>query len=385
MRAEVFAHPISLRHDPGGAARRLADTGITGVRLAYAYHSGRWLLTTSDPAAVVDLDAGLWFRPASTLTGPVQPAVVAELADAAAAALQTAGLRVTAWLVGLHSTPLASAHPELAIRNVFDHPYRHALCPARPQVSAYVRGLVADVARRPHVSGLELEAFSYLGWAHQSAHDKTGAALRRADQWLLSLCVCDSCAGRLRATGVNPAELTTRARAAVRRQLADPRPPGGIAADTAAALGADLRDAVLAARADAVRDLVAQAVDAAGPTPVSVRATADPYACDGKAGGDLARLGAAAGGLTVTHLGGDAGALRADLAAARPNAAVLTAGWSGASAHTAGPDTMTAAVGAARDGGATSFVLYAYDLVPAARLPWVAAAVAQADRQVSVR
>src|SRR5690606_31547810 len=67
-------------------------------------------------------------------------------ATAAGTALVAAGVGVTAWLVGLHQSALATARPDLALRNAFGHPYRHALCPAQPEVVGYARGLVADAA-----------------------------------------------------------------------------------------------------------------------------------------------------------------------------------------------------------------------------------------------
>ncbi|MEH0934161.1 hypothetical protein [Micromonospora psammae] len=373
MTPEVYAHPVSFRRDAAGQAARLADAGVRRVRLAHAYHSGRWLLSSSDPAAVVDLDAGLWFTTgpaAPTGAGPADraplwPATVTALADTATAALTARGVEVTAWLVGLHQSTLATARPDLALRNAFDHPYRHALCPAHGEVVDYAAALAGRAAAAPGVTGLDLEAFSWLGWAHQGAHDKTGVALRPVDRWLLSLCHCPACAAAYSGAGIDPAELGGRVRAAVRAQLDRPRPAAPeIATDAAEALGAQLRDAVQTVRARLVRRLVGAAVAAADGTGVQLRATADPYATDGKAGGDLAALAAVAGGLTVTHLGGDLAALTADLAAARPHARTLTAGWNGAGT----PAEARAAIAAARHAGADSIALYAYDLMPADRV-----------------
>ncbi|WP_410808946.1 hypothetical protein [Micromonospora sp. 067-2] len=371
MRPEVYAHPVSFRADAAAQAARVADAGVGAVRLAYAYHSGRWLLSTSDPGAVADLDGGLWFAPSGS-GGRFAPPVVADLAGPATAALGAAGVRTVAWLVGLHHGALATAHPELALRNAFDHPYRHALCPARPEVIEYATGLVRHAAAAPGVSGLDLEAFGYLGWAHQGAHEKVGVALRPADRWLLSLCLCAACRAEFAAAGVEGGDLARRVRNTVRDQLADPRPAApDPAEDAVAALGRELHDTVLAVRATVVRRLVTAAVTAAGATPVSLRVTTDPYATDGKVGGDLAGLGALTAGLTVSNLNGDLPALAADLAAARERTGALTAAWSGAVPASPQRDRFAAAYDAARRAGADAFALYAYDLMPADRLDWL--------------
>ena len=86
-----------------------------------------------------------------------QTAPVTSRSDVAVATegLRSAGLAVVGWIVGLHSTPLATAHPDLALRNVFGHVYRHALCPAQPAVRRYAAALVAERAFFCRVFGIE--------------------------------------------------------------------------------------------------------------------------------------------------------------------------------------------------------------------------------------
>ncbi|MFD3538551.1 hypothetical protein ACFWUQ_03515 [Streptomyces sp. NPDC058662] len=376
MKIEVFAHPVSFRRAPRAEAERLRAARVDRVRLAYAYHGGRWLLTTSDPAAVVDFSAGRWFVPRDESGGdgdrpPLSLTVLGDQATTATNALVGSGVAVTAWLVGLHQSHLAGTRPELSLRNAFGHPYRHALCPAQPEVVHYAAALVAETAVQPGVSALELEAFGYLGWQHQGAHDKSGAALRPVDRWLLSLCFCRACSARFSDAGVDSVRAAARTRAAVLAQLSDPRTGGGITEDAVTALGQDLHDTLLAVRADVTTDLVRAAAEASGGLPLSVRATADPYACDGKSAGDLGVLGSAAGGLTVTDLAGDASALRQDLVAAGRTGARIAAGWNLGSAQTRSEGELTEVARQARAHGAGSLILYAYDLAPAPRLEWL--------------
>ncbi|MEU7905819.1 hypothetical protein [Actinoplanes sp. NPDC049118] len=382
-RCDLWAHPHSLATEAAAQSRRIAEAGFTAVRLAHIYHSGRWLLTTSRPGEVAQLPSGAWYAPDPLLSwGPQLRAPRATPHDAVAAAtgaLRSAGLAVVGWIVGLHSSPLATTHPELALRNVFGHVYRHALCPAQPAVRRYAAALVADVAARG-VDELDLEAYGYLGWQHASAHDKTGVTLRPADRWLLSLCTCSACARAYREAGADPRELRERAGEAVRRQLAEPGPAAPETADDAvAALGGPLHDAVLRARAAVTTSLIAETVAAAGSTPVWLRATCDPYAGAGKTGGDPAALTATGAGLTLTDLTGDFAALRSELHAAEAAGVSpdrLTVGWSLLDRHTLGRADLDPLTETASGYAATAF--YAYDLAPAARLGWPAAALAPA-------
>jgi hypothetical protein len=367
---EVWAHPMSFSADPAREADRLAAAGITTVRLAHIYHSGRWLLTTSRPGAVADLPSGAWFSPGDYPRGGPTPMIAAPDAATAAPraseALRAAGLSTIAWSVALHSTPLASMHPELAVVNAFGHPYRHALCPAQPAVRGYVTALVADLSARG-VDGLDLEALGYLGWPHQGAHDKA-EPLRAVDQWLLSLCFCTACIQLFDAAGIQVEELRRRVATAVEAQLTAPGVGPDPDAEACAVLGGDLRDAVHAVRDRVVVTLAAQAVSAANGTPVWLRASRDRYACAGKAAGDLATLAASGCGLTLTDFGGDGRALRRDVTAAGLPADRLTVGWSLIGQHTPDPETLTdlyAEIAADR------LAFYAYDLAPPSRLEWL--------------
>ncbi|WP_435972305.1 hypothetical protein [Streptomyces sp. Qhu_M48] len=373
MNIGLFAHPLSFRERPQAQADWLAAHGVDGVRLAFSYHSGRWLLTTSDPCAVADFGAGQWFRDGSAPhdASRLQLAVLGDEATTATASLLESGIEVTAWLVGLHQSGPATRHPESALRNAFGHPYRHALCPARPEVRACAADLVARAARRPGVSGLELEAFGYLGWQHQSAHDKLGVVLRPVDRWLLSLCFCSACSERFTDAGIDVTAMAETVRTTLRAQLIDPCEAGDIEADARAVLGSEQHDTVLGVRSRVTAELVREAVIAAAGLPVSVRATSNPYACDGKSAAGLDTLAGATGALTVTDLTGDRDALRRELAAASQTGARVTAGWNLAVNRTTDEQQLAEVAEDARAAGARSLVLYAYDLAPAQRLTWL--------------
>ncbi len=378
MRTAVWAHPVSFLGDGWREAQRLRDEGVEEVRLALVYHSGRWLLTTSAPGVVTHLPSGTWFQPKPEHYGRLRPSVADPTArDKVVGMLGEHGLSVNAWLVGLHSTPLASANPDLAVLNVFGHRYRHALCPANPDVESYAANLVRDVVTNSGIDAVELEAFGYLGWAHASEHDKGGADLRPVDRWLLSLCVCPSCSDRMRRVGIDPDALAHRVRLVVQEQLREPQPAAPeTSEDAVRALGEALHHSLIALRSEVTGDLMTAVTDAVRTRRAQIwlRATGDPYHCGGKSAGDLARLAKIVDGLTVTNLSGDVDALDTDLdEAQRAGATRLTAGWSLIGSHTSSAAKLVEVGSRVR--AAETLCLYGYDLAPSERVGWMSRAI----------
>src|SRR6202020_3598065 len=91
----------------------------------------------------------------------------------AVAALQSAGLPATAWVVGTHNSRLAGAG-ECSVRNAFGDVYPWALCAGSDAVREYAALLAAEAAALAGVDAIELEACGWYGFEHGSAHDKTG-------------------------------------------------------------------------------------------------------------------------------------------------------------------------------------------------------------------
>jgi hypothetical protein len=344
---EVWAHPVSFLTDPDRRAADLAGLGVTAVRLAHTYHSGRWLLRSGTPGRTVDLPPGSWTRHAP---GAPWPVVHPTAFDDAAEALRRAGMQVLGWVVGLHTD--TDTRPRWLLRNAFGDALRHALCPAQADVVTAAAGLVGAAAAAG-VDGLDLEAFGFLGWAHDGGHRKGTAG--PAAQWLLSLCFCPACAAGLGAAGADPVAARMRVQRAVATLLAGPEPVDALPAVLPAMLGDDLHGALLTSRAAAVRRLLTAVRAAAGDLPLWLRATADPYSVGGRTGGDLAELHALVGGLLLSDLSGGAGPVT-DLAAVAglPGAAVAV-GLRPDAASTAAPHPYRK-------------VWYAYDLAAPAEL-----------------
>src|SRR5262249_52012358 len=119
-------------------------------------------------------------------------------------------------------------------------------------VLRYAVTYAAEVAARPGVAGIELEACGWYGFDHLSAHDKSGWAAA-AGEYLMSLCFCGACQVAYRRAGVHPEELALRGREAL--DAGDPPDPG------LAGAVATVRDAV----ADRLRGQVVAAVRRAAP------------------------------------------------------------------------------------------------------------------------
>lgn len=385
---ELYAHPASFDLDPAAAATAIAACDVEVVRLAAVYHGGRWLLSTTSPGRVLHLEDSV----AQVALGErgedwdLRPAAASSVARGrepfgeAAAALRARGVTTGAWLVALHSTPAAMRRPDLALSNVFGVRYRHALCPAQPEVADHAVRLAGAVADRDDVDFLDIEALAYLGWAHDGLHEKVGVRLRPVDRWLLSLCFCSACRRRLERAGVDVERSAARGREALERHLRRPEagdPSEPVDEAIAGVLGAETYAAVLDVRDDVVAGL-AERVARRAAKPITLRATADRHHVRGKAAGDLGRLGRAAGAVTLSALGGDVAALERELELAERagiEAKATSLAISVQQPHVEGPDAVAALAARLARTGVGRVAAYAFDLAPAGAVRSLAAAL----------
>jgi hypothetical protein len=90
-----------------------------------------------------------------------------------------------------HNDWLGRKHPESCISNYRGEPYTYALCPARAEVQQYVLALIQDVSQFHGITGLDLEALSFMGYEHNSLHDKRAIT----PDLRLNVCHCSVCRG----------------------------------------------------------------------------------------------------------------------------------------------------------------------------------------------
>jgi len=377
VRIGAYLYPWDVDGDPA-AADRIAGLGLTEVTLAAAYHAVRAVTPFHPRHRIVTRDAAVYYRadparwdgmrlrpPARDLAAADPGLAAADRAapdpgagdpagsfERAAAALRSAGLSVTAWLVLTHNSRLA-ATGECAVRNAFGDVYPWALCAGSPDVREYTAMLAAEVAALPGVDAIELEACGWYGFEHGSAHDKTGSVAGPAGDdglWLLSLCFCPVCSESYRSAGADPANLAAQVRAAADGGAALP--------DDAAAL----LDQARAAAAGRLLTGVLTAVRAAAPgRAVLVHSAPDPRSVGANPGYDPAQLcgpGGADGIMLACGNRATAADLVARTAAAAPPGARIAAVLQAVAGLGGQPQTLPAQAAAVRAAGATELRLY---------------------------
>ncbi|MGE5589157.1 MAG: hypothetical protein ACM3ZA_00800 [Bacillota bacterium] len=198
--------------------------GVGGLSLATAYHAGRFLQPRSPRRSVYFPEDGtIYFHPdvnryENLLIKPKVARLIQERGDVLRQlehAREKRDFALNSWTVCLHNTRIGMEYPQVTTVNAFGDRNYYNLCPSNPDARAYVTTLVADLTRRYALDSVELESPNFMGFAHEFHHEKDGVGLTAKDDFLLSLCFCDSCMARARAAGVD----AEAARRTVRRWL----------------------------------------------------------------------------------------------------------------------------------------------------------------------
>jgi hypothetical protein len=370
--------------------------GVDGITPAFVYHAARDIFPHNPSRKVVLLDRGaLLYPPDRALyaglriephvdRAALEHDVLAETCRAA----EGRGLAVRAWTVFLHADR-SGDHLDCVTQNAFGDLYPADLCPANPDVRAYVRALVADIARYA-VQAVIAESLHYHGLEHGYHHERYFTELGSRGRYLLGLCFCEHCLARAARAGVDAAAV----RAAVRRELErvfdDPR------AVTDGELERDqLGDLVpyLDVRAETVTTLVAEAAEtaaAAGKRLVfmDLSGAVKGYATGRPTGGpaaevawrfgiDLAALERVCPEVEVLGYAADVERLRLDLETyghileGRPFSVALRP----SPPDCESAENLAAKLGLARELGAARVDFYHYGFVRLEALDWIRAAI----------
>lgn len=226
MSATVWAYPWDLVDEGvAHAADSVAGLGLDGIRMASAYHSGKFLSPRSTHRRVVFPEGGvIYFRPrGSGFHGLAIQPMLSNLLDGADPLEEVArechrrGMTATAWMVLAHNTRLALRYPEYQVRNAFGDGYAYCLCPAQPATRDYLLALIGELVASYDVDAVELESPGYLGFLHGYHHEFYGVTPSLVEQCLLALCFCPACQRLLREQGIHPEPLQARVRDAVDR------------------------------------------------------------------------------------------------------------------------------------------------------------------------
>jgi hypothetical protein len=343
VETSIFAFPSDLYGEGIDAVLDNVQerAGLGGIALAAVYHAGRDLFPHNPERRVRFLENGVcYFRPdQDRYRGlAVEPRVsrLVERGDPLADLLDAAGprgLAVHAWTVFLHVDWVDEGRAPLCEQNAFGDPMLTELCPANPDVVAYVEALSADIASRG-VRTIVAESLHYHPLEHGYHHERYFLALGARTRFLLGLCFCEHCLRRAAAQGVDAERLRRWACDEIQRVFdGDPEPSEELSEEEARGLAGGELGALLDARAGAVADLAARAtaaaslggaafafLDASG----AVKGYADGKPTGGPAaeiawalGVDLRRVGAACGAIEAIAYAAAPERVRVDLDAYR--------------------------------------------------------------------
>lgn len=391
MHLSIWTYPWDLE-DLGFDAAIAELSGaahLNTISLATAYHAGRFLQPRSPlRKAYFPEDGTIYFKPTArrwegVRIGPKVASIV-ERRDALGeliARRDAGGMKVSCWTVCLHNTRIGVLYPEVATRNAFGDANYYNLCPSHPDARAYLRTLINDLTHAYRPDAVELESPCFMGFAHEFHHEKDGVGLTAEDDFLLSLCFCDSCIARARKAGVDG----DKARKTVRQWIVEtceretpaPRwpdfPAGGLELFRPFPEVYDY----LIWRFEPVTSLIAELREAATPTTkihlIDLK--------DGWLGGcDLGAIGKVCDGAILCAYGMAPETTEALMRHGR--AALGPEKFLGAGFRVFYPETPSATVLAgvslaARAGGADGVNYYNYGLIPKKRLDWIGGAVAR--------
>jgi hypothetical protein len=205
---------------------RLEQANLDALTMACNYHHSRDVFPHNPVHRVRYMQGGVFFQPeasryAQLLIKPDVPAWVSDddpLRNVCRAA-DRRGLAVRSWTNNTHSTVLASANPSCAIQNAFGDRYINSLCPANPDVRAYVRTLNSDLARYP-LDALLVESVCYMPFDHGYHHERCLVPISQLAKFLLGLCFCMHCASKMADEGVNGGALRKHVAEQLDRHLA---------------------------------------------------------------------------------------------------------------------------------------------------------------------
>lgn len=222
MRKGIYIYPWDLRDEGAGRVfDRLVSWGINSMSMALAYHAGRFILPHNPVRRVYFPQDGRVYFPVAMkyYRTPLKPAAAAvaddEYLNEITAECTGRNIEFQAWLVLLHNSRLGNRHPRSAVRNVFGDRYPYALCPARPEVREYARGMVHNLLDKFAVKKLFLESLSFMGFEHGYHHEMYGTELSPTQKSLLGFCFCEVCLEKAQQSGIDVEKLTGAVKAII--------------------------------------------------------------------------------------------------------------------------------------------------------------------------
>lgn len=391
MHFSMYVYPWDLMgQGPSSVCSELSGLGIDTISLTSSYHAGRFVQPrASKYKTYFPEDGTVYFEPEPSLwvDHKIRPRAAAQLADEgnALASLRAqrdrGGLRVSCWTVLLHNTRLGLLHPEHVTRNAFGDPNYYSLCPSSMEVRRYARTLVQDLTAQYRPDVVELETPGFMGFSHGYHHEKDGVFLTAEEEFLLSICFCESCRSGALSNGIDADAASTAIRETLSAAFEREFPRRSFAAFPGLGIESFERKPelleYLSWRSTVVTSLVDEIRQEAH-SESSVIVISEIAAW--REGIDLPEITRACDGLVLLGYGTDSTVLAESVGQIRSQIQPRTT--LGVSLRPFYPEVSdsqelarlsVAAVGA----GATSLHYYNYGLVPAARLAWIKAATGE--------
>jgi hypothetical protein len=208
VRTTIYAYPWDLaRLGVERSLGEIAGHGINGVNLTSTYHpidslsprGGMRLYTSARGAVHFPARPERYERIVPQLS---EPEVVGAWPSAAREAA-TLGLDLNAWTVTLFQPWIVDAHPDTARRLPSGDANGSGMCPAHPDVQAFMAALGEDVVDQFAPRTIHLEGISPLWFGMDWLRSRVLVELSDLARELLSLCFCTYCESRAQAAGLD--------------------------------------------------------------------------------------------------------------------------------------------------------------------------------------
>jgi hypothetical protein len=221
MRVTTYAYPWDLaRLGVEDTLRRMAGEGLDGLSLASTYHPidalsprGGTARLFASPSGAVHFPArpDRYARIRPRVSAPEVGAAWAEVAERA----PVHGLSVTAWTITTYQPWIVGAHPDTARVLPSGDPVGTGVCPANPDVRAYLAALCDDLVDQFGPERIHLEGILQPGYDFDWLRPRVLVTVPPLAKALLGLCFCECCTARATDAGLDVERLRQLVDAAV--------------------------------------------------------------------------------------------------------------------------------------------------------------------------
>ncbi len=204
----------------------LKENSFNSISIISSYHAGRFLCVRSPKRKIYFPEDGVLYYEANLdnyKNLKIQPKVAEFVKDNKNfwqdlhREAKQRDMAINAWTVCLHNTRIGMEYPSTCVHNAYGDVVYYNQCPSNEDARKYMCALVNDICEQVKPDAIELESMNYMGHAHEFHHEKDGIGLTALQDFLLSLCFCDSCVQKATQHGVD----IKKAQSCVKQMLND--------------------------------------------------------------------------------------------------------------------------------------------------------------------